>query len=94
MRISGNTCQFLKSLGKQTTVDLILGYIQSPHRTLTTLSQPQETMMGLLLLGEKRTQETHSVWLSSWKWKMYINNLKVWFPTSVIYWVKNPQFTD
>lgn len=33
--------------------------------TLTSLSQPQDTMMGLLLLGEKRTQDTHSEWLSS-----------------------------
>lgn len=33
--------------------------------TFTSLSQPQETMMGLLLFGEKRTQDTHSVWPSS-----------------------------
>lgn len=25
--------------------------------------------MGLLLLGEKRTQDTHSEWLSSWEEK-------------------------
>lgn len=35
--------------------------------TLTSLSQPQETMMGLLLLGENRTHDTHSEWLSSYK---------------------------
>lgn len=34
--------------------------------TLTTLSQPHETMRGLLADGEKRTQLTHSVWPSSW----------------------------
>lgn len=38
--------------------------------TLTILSQPQETIMGLLLLGEKRTQDTHSVWLSSCEMKV------------------------
>lgn len=37
--------------------------------TLTSLSQPQDTMMGLLLLGEKRTQDTHSEWLSSYRRK-------------------------
>lgn len=30
------------------------------HLTFTSLSQPQETMMGLLLFGEKRTHDTHS----------------------------------
>lgn len=33
---------------------------------MTTLSQPHETMSGLLAEGEKRTQLTHSVWPSSW----------------------------
>lgn len=37
-----------------------------PRFTFTSLSQPQETMMGLLLFGEKRTHDTHSEWLSSW----------------------------
>lgn len=37
-----------------------------PQFTFTSLSQPQETMMGLLLFGEKRTHDTHSEWLSSW----------------------------
>ena len=32
--------------------------------TLTSLSQPAETMMGLLVTGLKRTQDTHSVWPS------------------------------
>lgn len=41
--------------------------MKAQHLTLTILSQPQETMMGLLLLGEKRTQETHSEWPSSCK---------------------------
>lgn len=31
-------------------------------RTLTSLSQPAETMTGFWGLGEKRTHETHSVW--------------------------------
>merc|ERR1712063_43625 len=35
-------------------------------QTLTMLSQPHETMTGLLLLGENRTHETQSVWPSSW----------------------------
>ncbi len=30
-------------------------------RTLTSLSQPADTMMGLVVTGEKRTQETQSV---------------------------------
>merc|ERR1719427_1255051 len=33
--------------------------------TLTYLSQPAETMMGLLVLGENRTQLTQSWWPSS-----------------------------
>merc|ERR1719502_1867124 len=33
--------------------------------TLISLSQPQETINGFLAEGEKRTQETQSVWLSS-----------------------------
>ncbi len=32
--------------------------------TLTTLSHPHDTMMGLVVTGEKRTQETHSLWPS------------------------------
>lgn len=32
--------------------------------TLTSLSQPADTMMGLFVTGLKRTQDTHSVWLS------------------------------
>ncbi len=35
------------------------------QRTLTILSQPAETMRGVCMLGEKRTQLTHSVWPSS-----------------------------
>ena len=31
-------------------------------RTLTSLSQPEETMTGFWGLGENRTHETHSVW--------------------------------
>ena len=36
------------------------------HRrhTLTWRSQPADTMSGLLTTGEKRTQDTHSVWPS------------------------------
>ncbi len=33
--------------------------------TLTTLSQPAETITGMTGLGEKRTHETHSEWPSS-----------------------------
>merc|ERR1719253_360084 len=33
-------------------------------QTLTRRSQPEETMRGTDWLGEKRTQETHSVWPS------------------------------
>ena len=32
---------------------------------MTVLSQPQDTMSGLVAEGEKRTQLTHSVWPSS-----------------------------
>ena len=32
--------------------------------TLTSLSQPAETMVGMAVTGEKRTQDTHSVWPS------------------------------
>lgn len=31
---------------------------------MTSLSQPADTMMGLVVTGEKRTQDTHSVWPS------------------------------
>ncbi len=31
---------------------------------MTFLSQPPETMMGLVVMGLKRTHETHSVWPS------------------------------
>lgn len=34
--------------------------------TLTYLSQPQDTIMGLELLGENLTQDTQSAWPSSW----------------------------
>merc|ERR1719245_1115042 len=34
--------------------------------TLTYLSHPHDTMMGLAVLGEKRTQLTQSLWPSSW----------------------------
>ncbi len=34
------------------------------QHTLTSLSQPADTMIGLVVTGEKRTQETHSVWPS------------------------------
>lgn len=54
-------CALWKALYKW--VDLNTGVLVL---TLTILSQPQETMMGLLLFGEKRTQDTHSVWDSSW----------------------------
>lgn len=59
-------------------------HIQS-SLTLTSLSQPQETMMGLLLFGEKRTQETHSLWLSSWgTTQRHVNtthNTQTWRPS-------------
>ena len=34
--------------------------------TLTILSQPHETIIGFWVFGENLTNETHSVWLSSW----------------------------
>jgi len=34
-------------------------------QTLTTLSQPAETIRGVWLLGEKRTHDTQSEWPSS-----------------------------
>lgn len=41
------------------------GQGERERRTLTTLSQPAETMTGFIGLGEKRTHETHSLWPSS-----------------------------
>lgn len=39
------------------------GYQQKVHKlTLTSLSQPAETITGFWGLGEKRTHETHSEW--------------------------------
>lgn len=35
--------------------------------TLTILSHPHDTMIGLAVLGENRTHEAQSVWPSSWK---------------------------
>ncbi len=34
--------------------------------TLTTLSHPADTMIGLDWLGENLTQDTQSLWQSSW----------------------------
>ena len=39
---------------------------QAKNQTLTSLSQPQDTITGFCVLGEKRTQETQSVWQSSY----------------------------
>lgn len=50
--------------------------------TLTSLSQPQETMMELLLLGEKQTQDTHSEWLSSWM--VYLHTVQVFHNLMVL----------
>merc|ERR1712063_243762 len=50
--------------------------------TLIILSQPQDTMMGLLLLGEKRTQDTHSEWLSSWT--VYLQTPRVFHSLMVL----------
>lgn len=47
---------------------------QQKKDTLTILSQPQDTIIGLLLLGENRTQDTHSEWPSSWKRQRFINS--------------------
>lgn len=38
---------------------------QKSLHTLTSLSQLADTMIGLALLGENRTQDTQPVWLSS-----------------------------
>ena len=43
--------------------------------TLTYLSHPQDTMMGLALLGENLTQETQSACVSSWM--VYLHWAKV-----------------
>jgi len=49
--------------------------------TLTYLSHPQETMMGLALFGENLTQLTQSEWPSSWMvylhWAKVFHNLIV-----------------
>merc|ERR1712027_69596 len=45
---------------------LVLSLQLVRFHTLTYLSQPQLTMMGFWLLGEKRTQDTQSPWPSSW----------------------------
>ena len=47
------------------SIKVQLGEPQERTRTLTVLSQPEETMMGLLLEGEKRTHDTQSSWQSS-----------------------------
>lgn len=49
------------------------------------MSQPQETMMGLLLLGEKRTQDTHSLWLSSCRRRHIKSALRQHLPVLVIH---------
>lgn len=67
-----------KSLGKLQKTNL---FVKQNRCTFTILSQPQETMMGLLLLGEKRTQETHSEWLSSCRKKAH----KVCISTKLVY---------
>merc|ERR1719243_37170 len=44
--------------------------------TLTYLSHPHDTMMGLALFGENLTQLTQSEWPSSWM--VYLHWAKVW----------------
>lgn len=39
--------------------------VETASVTLTVLSHPEETMIGLLLDGEKRTHDTQSSWHSS-----------------------------
>merc|ERR1719409_552020 len=50
--------------------------------TLTSLSQPHETISGLAAEGEKRTQETHSVWPSSWM--VYLHSPSVFHSLTVL----------
>lgn len=63
-----------------------MGLVFSLHfarlHTLTSLSQSQETMMELLLLGEKQTQDTHSEWLSSWM--VYLHTVQVFHNLMVL----------
>ena len=50
--------------------------------TLTSLSQPHETIKGLAADGEKRTHETHSVWPSSWM--VYLHSPSVFHSFTVL----------
>merc|ERR1719199_504771 len=43
---------------------LLASFRVDRFQTLINLSHPAEMMIGCLLVGEKRTQETHSVWPS------------------------------
>ena len=45
--------------------------------TLTILSHPADTMMGLLEFGENLTQDTHSVCPSSCRWTKDKSNLNM-----------------
>lgn len=58
-----NTLGFLRCIMQKRTdrAGLPWRYSSSIKRTLTSLSQPLETMTGFWGLGLKRTQETHSV---------------------------------
>lgn len=58
---------YLRGMG--THFGFLEGLCPRVKLTLTSLSHPQETMIGLLLFGEKRTQDTHSEWLSSYRSK-------------------------
>lgn len=42
-------------------------YLYKMDHTLTILSHPHDTMIGLAVFGENRTHEAQSVWPSSWK---------------------------
>merc|ERR1719369_395477 len=51
-------------------------------QTLTILSHPHETMMGFWLLGENLTQETQSLWASSWM--VYLHCARVFHSLMVL----------
>lgn len=57
------------------------------RNTLTILSQPADTMIGLLEFGENRTQDTHSVCPSSCLNKCKLKTLSYWgWNPSTLFW--------
>ena len=52
-------------------------------QTLTTLSHPPDTMIGLAVTGENRTQLTHPVWAST-SWIVYLHSPNVFHSLIVL----------